>query len=548
MTNSRMDALIIGAGPVGLTMAAAFRHWGLSCRIIDKAPAASDKSKALVVWSRTLELLDKLGLADRFVQTGMKIKGASIYNGNDRLAHISIADVASPFNFPLMIPQNETERLLKEHLEQNGITIERSVELMSFVERGDVVECVLRHADGREERVSTPWLIGCDGAHSTVRHTLGMPFTGQAEPNDWILADVHIRGPLATDEISVYWHEKGVVVFFPISPGRFRMVADIGTASDHGDLPPATLADAQARADERGPSGLTLSDPVWVAYFRINERKVSDYRRGRVVLAGDAAHIHSPAGGQGMNTGMQDAMNLAWKLALVERGQGLLEPLLDSYSTERSEVGDQVLHAAERMTSLATLRNWAAQYMRNHVVPIVSSFGFVQDKIRQEMSELAINYRHSSLSAADWAGRSEIKSGDRCPDAPLKFADGRTATLFAELRDTNYMLLLMPGDGDEEAVQDLVAMAAQVCQAFPGVISARLIRQPAGGGVAGAIKGEVSANVPVCEDVEGGIYEQFGVGQHSALILVRPDGYIGYRGQPADGEKIMGYLRRFLVQ
>ena len=199
------------------------------------------------------------------------------------------------------------------------------------------------------------------------------------------------------------------------------------------------------------------------------------------------------------------------------------------------------------MTSLATLRNWAAQYMRNHVVPIVSSFGFVQDKIRQEMSELAINYRHSSLSAADWAGRSEIKSGDRCPDAPLKFADGRATTLFAELRDKNYMLLLMPGEGAGKAVQDLVAMAKQVCESFPGVISARLIRQPAGG-VAMAVKGKSNENVPVCEDVEGSIYEQFGVGQHSALILVRPDGYIGYRCQPADGEKLMGYLRRFLVQ
>ncbi len=151
----------------------------------------------------------------------------------------------------------------------------------------------------------------------------------------------HVHGPIAPDEVSVFWHDIGVLAFFPIDRDRFRVIFDSGEASEHGPPPTPTLADAQAKVDERGPGGLTLADPVWLANFRINERKVSDYRKGRVMLAGDAAHVHSPAGGQGMNTGMQDAFNLAWKLALIERGAGQAEPLLQSYSIERSAVGDR---------------------------------------------------------------------------------------------------------------------------------------------------------------------------------------------------------------
>jgi 2-polyprenyl-6-methoxyphenol hydroxylase-like FAD-dependent oxidoreductase len=253
-----VDALIVGAGPVGLTMAAALTHHGLSCRIIDKAATPSDKSKALAVWSRSLELLDGLGLTETFVRTGMKLSGGSIYVSGKRLVHLALTGSDSPYGFPLMIPQNETERLLTEHLTLKGVKIERRVELATFGEEPGAVTCTLRHADGLEETIDVPWLVGCDGAHSTVRHTLGMEFTGQAEPNDWMLADIHIEGPLAKDEVSIFWHDKGVLAFFPINRDRFRVIADTGTATDHAPKADLTLAEAQARVDERADPAASL--------------------------------------------------------------------------------------------------------------------------------------------------------------------------------------------------------------------------------------------------------------------------------------------------
>jgi 2-polyprenyl-6-methoxyphenol hydroxylase-like FAD-dependent oxidoreductase len=533
-----VDVLVVGAGPVGLTMAAALSRHGLKCRIIDKAPAPTDKSKALVVWSRTLELLDGLGLAETFVQAGRKARALSIYSGGKRLVHVEIAGAESPFGFPLMIPQSETERLLTEHLSKQGVEVERRVELVSFTEQADSVAGTLRQADGREERLEVPRLVGCDGAHSTVRHTLGMQFTGQAEPNDWFLADVHVEGPLLPDEASIFWHEKGLLAAFPITPGRFRVIADLG-AAEATHRPDPTLADVQAKVDERGPAGLTLSDPVWLANFRINERKVSDYRCGRAMLAGDAAHIHSPAGGQGMNTGMQDAFNLAWKLALVQKGQGQAEPLLGSYSAERSAVGDQVLHGAERLTTMATLRNPVAQFLRNHIAPVVASFGFVRDKMRDALCELSINYRHGPLSAQDWPwAAGGAAAGDRLPDAPLSNAAGSRTTLFAALRDCRHVLLMFPHGS--ESLSQLLKTADETRQAFPDIVSPYVILRVGD-------DANVASEVPVWIDEEGRAHQRLGVAGH-ALILVRPDGYIGYRCQPADPERMLKYLERYLIR
>ena len=541
MPNGNIDALIVGAGPVGLTMAAALTQQGLCCRILDKAAVPSDKSKALVVWSRTLELLDGLGLSGTFVRTGMKINGAGMYADGKRVVHVVIAGLDSPYGFPLMIPQNQTERLLTEHLARQGLTIERQTELLSFDQTPDAVVCKLKHADGREESVQAAWLLGCDGAHSTVRHTLGLPFTGHGEPNDWILADMHLSGPIPADEVSIYWHEKGVLAFFPITRDRFRMIADIGKALEHGNPPEPTLADAQARVDERGPGGVTLSDPVWISNFRINERKVSDYRRGRVMLAGDAAHIHSPAGGQGMNTGMQDAFNLAWKLALVQRGEGQSQALLDSYSKERSAIGDQVLRAAGTLTTLATLRNPIAQFVRNHIAPIVTSFGFVQDKFKNQMCELSINYRGGPLSAEKWpwlAGG--LKAGDRMPDVPLTDAGGRPTTLFASIRGDRHRLLLFPDS--HESAAELAGIAGDVMRDFPFVVTPHVVMKAGGDcGWSG------DPTWPVWIDVDDKLHQKLGVTGH-ALVLVRPDGYIGYRAQPADGAALSTYLGGYLVR
>src|SRR5271166_4285532 len=240
------------------------------------------------------------------------------------------------------------------------------MELISFKSNADSVEALLRHSDGCQDAVSADWLVGCDGAHSAVRHGLGAAFAGETLNSDWMLADVHMTGyPCPDSEASVYWHRDGVFVIFPISPGRYRVLTDLPPAGT--EYPPTpTLEQVQAIMDRRGPSGLKASDPIWLAGFRINGRKVASYRWGRVFLAGDAAHVHSPAGGQGMNTGMQDAFNLFWKLALVIRGT-CNESLLDSYSPERSTVGDEVLKAAGRLTAIGTLKNPVAQTVRNMV-------------------------------------------------------------------------------------------------------------------------------------------------------------------------------------
>jgi 2-polyprenyl-6-methoxyphenol hydroxylase-like FAD-dependent oxidoreductase len=535
--------LVVGAGPVGLTMAAALTRQGLRCRLIDKAPEPSQKSKALAIWSRSMELLDGLGVAEKMIAAGNKLSGGSVYADGERLLHLKTSTDESPFGFPLMLPQSETERLLTEHLAKKGVTVERQIELLTFGETSDGVRCVLRHADGHEELMESPWVIGCDGAHSTVRHLLGLEFSGHADPNDWMLADVHIDGPLAKDEVSLYWSEKGVIVFFPIGGTRFRMMADQGAATKQTLKAEPTLAEAQAQTDELGPGGLTLLDPLWLSYFRINERKVSDYRKGRAMLAGDAAHIHSPAGGQGMNTGMQDAFNLAWKLALIQEDLGRADALLQSYSIERSAVGDHVLKSAEQFTTMATLRSPVKRWLRNHLMPIIGSFHFAQDNLMRNWTELSINYRHSPLSDEKWPRLTGgLTAGDRLGDAPIvSAADGRQTSIFKALLDTRHTLLLLPGT-KTDAASVLFQIADNAKKTFPTVLSPHLILK-----AAAAKQTSVGQDVPTWFDADGRVYQMLHANAPT-FVLVRPDGYIGFRCQPVDGHELIPYLDRYLIR
>jgi 2-polyprenyl-6-methoxyphenol hydroxylase-like FAD-dependent oxidoreductase len=407
------NVLIIGAGPVGLTLAIELKRFGVAVRIVEKAAQRTDKSKALVLWSRTLELLDRQpGGSKAFSDSGFKVGAVSFLSGDKLIGRASMDSVASPYPYALMIPQSETERILEERLEGLGVTVERQVEAVRLSQRDDGADVVLRTHDGREEEASVDWVVGCDGAHSLVRHTVGAPFAGQTMDSDWILADVHMRGyPVPDTEATVYWHKDGAFVIFPISPGRYRLLADMPPSGE--THPPApTLEQVQTLIDRRGPPGMMAFDPIWLVGFRINGRKVTSYRWGRTFLCGDAAHVHSPAGGQGMNTGMQDAFNLAWKLALVINGRGT-ESLLDSYSPERSYVGDEVLKNAERLTVIGTTRNPIVRVVRDVVGHLMLGLAPVQHAFADTMTEVSVGYPESPLNAGSASGLSGPAPGHR---------------------------------------------------------------------------------------------------------------------------------------
>jgi len=246
-----------------------------------------------------------------------------------------------------------------------------------------------------------------------VRHALGLAFTGVTLRSDWILADVRLSGmPWPQSELAVYWHGDGVLATFPIAPGRYRIIADVGGPKGAHPVDP-TLDELQALVERRGPGGLTASDPIWLSGFRINERKVADYRRGRVFVAGDAAHVHSPAGGQGMNTGMQDAFNLAWKLALARRGGRSAGLLLDSYSAERSAVGEQALRNAGRITAVGVIKNHAAQTVRNLLGGLLFGLAPVRRAMADALTEISIGYPDSPLNGPSAHGLGGPAPGER---------------------------------------------------------------------------------------------------------------------------------------
>jgi 2-polyprenyl-6-methoxyphenol hydroxylase-like FAD-dependent oxidoreductase len=482
------QVLIVGAGPVGMTVASELARYGVSVRIVDKAAQRTDKSKALVLWSRTLELLDRGPRASApFVEAGFKALAVNfVANDGKLMGHVAMDSVKSPYPYGLMLPQSETERLLEERLSGLGVTVERQVEVLGYKNTEDGIEAVLRHADGRQESLLSDWLLGCDGAHSVVRHVLGVPFAGETLNSDWMLADVHMRGyPFPDSEASVYWHKDGAFVIFPISPGRYRVLADLPVTSDA--VPPEpSLEQVQAVIDQRGPGGMTAFDPIWLAGFRINGRKVSDYRFGRVFLLGDAAHVHSPAGGQGMNTGMQDAFNLAWKLALVIRG-ACGEHLLDSYSPERSQVGDEVLKAAARLTAIGTVKNYVLQSIRDLVGHFAFGLAPVQHAFADSMTEVAIGYPDSPLNGSGLQGGP--RPGDRVvptsESVPVGSGEKPMFALFAEQN----------------------RVTADLAQRFKGLVDPN-IRRSLGDGI----------------------------------WLVRPDGYVACSAN--DAEIIAGYLDR----
>ncbi|RON27647.1 FAD-dependent monooxygenase [Pseudomonas lini] len=413
---NRSDVLIIGAGPTGLVLALWLSKLGIAVRIIDKTSTPGTTSRALAVQARTLELYSQLDLSDAVVQNGHKVAAANFWVKGEAVARLPLSTIGeglTPYAFLEIYPQDEHERLLIERLEAFGITVERNTELQSFEETSDGITARLRLPDGQQETCQACYLAGCDGARSIVRKTLDTGFPGGTYQQIFYVADVQARGPTFNGELHVDLDEADFLAVFPLSnEGRARL---IGTVRDERADRAETLQfeDVSSRAIEH--LKVQIDQVNWFSTYRVHHRVADHFRTGRAFLLGDAAHVHSPAGGQGMNTGIGDAINLAWKLATVLSG-GATPKLLDSYETERIAFARRLVATTDRVFSFVTADGPIADLVRMRVAPFLIpkmiSFEAAREFMFRTVSQTTLNYRGMPLSEGV-AGH--VHGGDRLP-------------------------------------------------------------------------------------------------------------------------------------
>jgi len=413
---TRSDVLIVGAGPTGLVLALWLTKLGAKVRIVDKTAAAGTTSRALAVHARTLELYRQLNLADAVIARGHKVPAVNLWVGGAKKATISFENVGAditPYPFLHIFPQDEHEKLLISRLAYLGVSVERNVECVGFEDRGDRVVARLRRPDKSVEICEASWLAGCDGAQSMARKALGIGFPGGDYSHIFYVADVDASGPPMDGELHVDLDQADFLAVFPLAgQGRARLVGAIrGERFKHPEF--IQFEDISPRAIEN--LDLSVGKVNWFSHYHVHHRVAEHFRKGRVFLLGDAAHIHSPAGGQGMNTGIGDAINLAWKLRSVMAGLAP-ETLLDSYEEERIGFAHRLVHTTDRVFTLASSESWFAGLLRKHVVPVAfpllaKSEGFRRWLFRN-ISQVGVTYRDCPLNSG-YAGK--VRGGDRLP-------------------------------------------------------------------------------------------------------------------------------------
>lgn len=416
------EVLIVGAGPTGLVLALCLARRGIRVRIIDKAAEPGMTSRALVVHARTLELYRQVGLADAVVEQGLRFDTINLWVRRTPVGRAVLGDMGeglSPFPYLVIFPQDQHERLLIERLSQAGVTVARGVELLGFDELPGQVRVGLHHPDGREECCDSAYLAGCDGARSQVREGLGTGFPGSTYQHLFYVADVESTGPLMNHELHVDINASDFLAVFPLKgDGSARLIGIVQDAGAEGK--PLAWEDVGRGIAER--MGVEVERVNWFSTYHVHHRVAGSFRKGRVFLLGDAAHIHSPVGGQGMNTGIGDAVNLAWKLADVLRDRAGPD-LLDSYEPERMAFARRLVATTDRAFVLVTSSGRIARFMRTRVVPRVIPFILLFHQVRRFMfrtvSQIMVHYRGSFLSAGE-AG--PVQGGDRLPWTPDNFA------------------------------------------------------------------------------------------------------------------------------
>lgn len=411
----RDDVLIVGAGPTGLVLALWLTRQGVRVRVLDKADGPGTTSRALAVQARTLELYEQMDLTRAVLGQGHKIEGVNAWVQGKRRARIAFGVVGedlTPYPFLHIFPQDRHERLLVDRLHELGIDVERRTEVVSFEENDDHVVARFRREDGETGTCEATYIVGCDGAHSVVRAGIGADFPGGTYRQLFYVADVEGGGLALNGELHVDLDEADFVAIFGFGEGRGRLVGIVADErADHADT--LTFDDVSGHA--LASLGVTIDKVNWFSTYHVHHRVADRFRKGRAFIAGDAGHIHSPAGGQGMNTGIGDAINLAWKLAAVIRGDAS-EGLLDSYEAERLPFARRLVATTDKAFSVITAEGRVADLIRTRIAPLVMGViahaAFVREFFFRTVSQTTLTYREGPLGGSV-AG--EVHAGDRLP-------------------------------------------------------------------------------------------------------------------------------------
>lgn len=509
------DVLIVGAGPTGLMLANQLARRGVRPVIIDRHSGPAQHTRAIGVHARTLEIYAQLGLIDQAVVQGVRTGGVNMWSGGERKARIPIGDIGaslSPYPFILMLGQDLNEAMLGEKLREFGVGIRWNTELIDFEQDGEGVSATIRQANGQTQTIFARWVAGCDGSRSFVREHSKIDFPGAPYEHVFFVADAIGTGDMVPGELNVYLWKEGFHLFFPMrGENRWRVI---------GILPPelrerADLAFEDVVGDLRAAAGAKLSFSAcrWFSTYRIYHRAASRFRDRRCFLLGDAAHIHSPMGAQGMNTGIQDAYNLAWKLAAVVSGEAD-DALLDSYEAERMPVAQRLLETTDRAFKVVVSDTWLAASFRTRVMARMVAFGMQRERVRRAVfravSQIGIEYRASALSRMLPGLRAPaVLAGDRFPWLRVKLRDhGPAEDLYEHLDDTRFNLIVVG--------QHAPAFAS----GLSGLICTHLIPYAANEAAL------ASAQIP-----------------SPSFYLLRPDGHIGLAGAELNQAAITEYLR-----
>lgn len=543
---AHVDVLVVGAGPVGLTAASELVRRGVDCRVIDTLAEPMPYAKAVGIQPRTLEVWDSMGLVRQALDAAEPMLGQLVYINGRQMSSVTLdlpPDV--PYGFAAL-PQYEVEHLLADHLAARGTHVERGTRLESFEHDGGEVRATLAHASGSpDEEVTAGYLIGCDGAHSTVRRGLGLSFEGGAFPEEYMIGDVQVDWSLPRGYVIRSMHQTDgttddQLVCVPLpGPGRYRMSMNVppelSRAPDHDggdrvlhgiepDRAPG-LEQIQAVLDRLAPQAVTATHLRWSSVFRISHRLVDHYADGRVFVAGDAAHIHPPTGAQGMNTGIQDAYNLAWKLALAVHGAAA-DGLLDSYEAERLPVAEEVVGRTVR-----------------HARSGIEGDPDEPSTVVKREAQLLVGYPDSPIvGPADSRPAGSAPPipvpGERAPDCAGLHAAIATypLRLFDLLRDHDHILLLY-ADGAAAAEQVFPRLADLALRRSDGHLAVYAVLAP------GVLPGDGALLPPIVHDSAGEFRAAYGP-RATEAFLIRPDGYLGLRADPADGAALLDHLGR----